>query len=51
MGQVGEPLRPYTVIPLEEPVAPTPERVSPPPPDRSPEPATPVIQPEPERVG
>ena len=50
MGQIGEPIRRYTVIPLEEPVAPTPERVSPPPPNRSPEPASPITTPEPQRV-
>jgi hypothetical protein len=50
MGQIGEPVRRYTVIPLEEPVAPTPERVSLPPPTRSPEPAPPVVQPEPQRA-
>ena len=50
MGQIGEPIRRYTVIPLEEPVAPTPERVSPPPPNRSPEPASPITTPEPQRA-
>jgi len=51
MGQIGEPLKRYTIIPLEEPVAPTPERVSPPPtPNRSPEPVPPVTRPEPQRV-
>jgi len=50
MGQIGEPIRRYTVIPLEEPVAPTPERVSPPPPSRSPQPASPITSPEPQRA-
>ena len=50
MGQIGEPIRRYTVIPLKEPVAPTPERISPPPPNRSPEPASPITTPEPQRA-
>ena len=50
MGQIGEPLRRYTVIPLEEPVAPTLERVCPPPPNKSPEPTRPVTNPEPQRA-
>jgi len=44
MGQIGQPIRRYTVIPLEEPVAPTTEPVMPPPP-RNP---APVNKPEPQ---
>jgi hypothetical protein len=37
VGQIGEPVRRYTVIPLEEPVSPTHEPVvPPPPPEKSP---------------
>jgi hypothetical protein len=50
VGQIGEPIRRYTVIPLEEPVSPTPERITPPPPSKSPEKAPPVTEPEPEPV-
>jgi hypothetical protein len=50
MGQIGEPLRRYTIIPLQEPVAPTPERVAPPPPNRSPDTAPPITTPEPHRA-
>jgi hypothetical protein len=49
MAQIGEPVRRYTVVPLQEPVSPTPERVTPPPPKR-PEPAPPITQPETEPV-
>jgi hypothetical protein len=34
--QIGQPTRRYTVIPLEEPVAPTTEPVKPPPPSKAP---------------
>jgi hypothetical protein len=44
IGQIGQPIRRYTVIPLEEPVAPTTEPVMPPPP-RNP---APVNKPEPQ---
>jgi hypothetical protein len=50
LGQIGEPIRRYTVIPLEEPVLPTPEPVTSPPPSKSPEKAPPVTEPEPEPV-
>ena len=50
MGQIGEPIRRYTVIPLEEPVSPTPELVTPPPPSKAPNSAPPVTKPEPEPV-
>ncbi len=50
MGQVGESVRRYTVIPLEEPVSPTHEPVMPPPPSKSSEKAPPVTEPEPEPV-
>src|SRR6266516_2240066 len=47
MAQIGEPVRRYTVIiPLNEPVSPTPERVSPPLPNKSPDPAPPATKPE-----
>src|SRR6266487_4394768 len=36
MAQIGQPIRRYTVIPLQEPVSPTPERIAPPPPIKSP---------------
>jgi hypothetical protein len=32
VGQIGEPVRRYTVIPLDEPVSPTNEPIMPPPP-------------------
>jgi len=47
VAQIGEPIKRYTVIPLEEPVSPTREPVRPPP--KSPE-RTPVTKPEPEPV-
>jgi hypothetical protein len=50
MGQIGEPVRRYTVIPLQEPVVPTPERVAPPRPSKSPNPAPPMTSPEPQRA-
>jgi hypothetical protein len=49
MGHIGEPIRRYTVVPLQEPVSPTPERVTPPPP-KHPIPAPPLTQPEAEPV-
>jgi len=47
VAQIGEPVRRYTVIPLEEPVSPTHEPATPPPtsPDKAP-----VTKPEPEPV-
>jgi len=48
MGQIGEPLRRYTIIPLEEPVSPTREPIAPLPPRKSPDKAPPVTRPEPE---
>jgi hypothetical protein len=48
MGQIGEPIRRYTVVPLQEPVAPTPERVEPPSPSKSPN--TVQTAPEPQRA-
>jgi hypothetical protein len=50
VGQIGEPVRRYTVIPLEEPVSPTAEPVSPPPPNRAPTSPGPVTKPELEPV-
>jgi len=50
MAQIGDPVRRYTVIPLQEPVSPTPERVTPPPPPKHPVPAQPITQPEAEPV-
>jgi hypothetical protein len=47
MAQIGQPIRRYTVIPLEEPVSPTRELVKLPP--KVPE-KTPVTNPEPEPV-
>jgi len=35
MGQIGEPTRRYTVIPLDEPVSPTNEPVTPAAPDHA----------------
>ena len=49
MAQIGDPVRRYTVVPLQEPVSPTPERVTPPPP-KHPVPAQPITQPEAEPV-
>jgi hypothetical protein len=48
MGQIGQPIRRYTVIPLEEPVAPTAEPMMPPPPSRAPNDPAPVTKPEPQ---
>jgi hypothetical protein len=48
MGQIGQPVRRYTVVPLEEPVSPTAEPVIPPPPSKSPDKAQPVTKPEPQ---
>ncbi len=50
MAQIGQPIRRYTVIPLQEPVSPTPERIVPLPPIKSPEETPPVINPKPEPV-
>ena len=50
MAQIGQPIRRYTVIPLQEPVSPTPERIAPPPPIKSPKETPPVINPKPEPV-
>ncbi len=50
MAQIGQPIRRYTVIPLQEPVSPTPERIAPPPPIKSPAETRPVINPKPEPV-
>jgi hypothetical protein len=50
MGQIGQPIRRYTVVPLEEPVSPTAEPVTPPPPNKLPDIAPPVTKPEPEPV-
>jgi hypothetical protein len=49
VAQIGEPVRRYTVIPLEEPVSPTPEPLRPPPPSKSPQERPPIKQPEPVR--
>jgi hypothetical protein len=48
MGQIGEPVRRYTVVPLEEPVRPTNEPVTPAPPDKFPARTPPVRTPEPQ---
>jgi hypothetical protein len=50
MAQIGNPVRRYTVVPLQEPVSPTPERVAPPPPTKPLVPPTPVTKPEPDPV-
>jgi hypothetical protein len=50
VAQIGQPVRRYTIIPLEEPVSPTPEPVTPPPPRKSPNSTPPVIKPEPQPV-
>ena len=50
MAQIGQPVRRYTVIPLEEPVSPTAEPLIPPPPSRAPNNPSPVTKPKPERV-
>jgi len=48
MGQIGEPTRRYTVIPLDEPVLPTNEPVTPAAPDKPPVHTPPVRTPEPQ---
>ena len=48
MGQIGQPVRRYTVIPLEVPVSPTAEPVMPPPPNKAPASPPPVTKPEPQ---
>jgi hypothetical protein len=48
MGQIGQPVRRYTVVPLEEPVSPTSEPLVPPPPGKAPNSPAPVTKPEPE---
>jgi hypothetical protein len=50
VAQIGQPVRRYTIIPLEEPVSPTPEPVRPAPPSESPDNAPPLTKPEPEPV-
>src|SRR5690348_16225544 len=50
VARIGDPVRRYTVIPLEDPVSPTREPATPPPPQKSPEKAPPVTQPEAEPV-
>jgi len=50
MGQIGQPVRRYTVVPLEEPVSPTADPVVPPPPSKAPNNPAPVTKPEPEPV-
>jgi hypothetical protein len=47
MGQIGEPVRRYTVVPLDEPVLPTNEAVLPKPPNKTPNPTAPQTKPEP----
>ncbi len=46
MGQIGQPIRRYTVVPLEEPVSPTAEPATPPPPNKAPASPAPVTKPE-----
>jgi len=48
MGQIGQPIRRYTVIPLEEPIAPNTEPVRPSPPNKAPNNPVPVTRPEPQ---
>jgi hypothetical protein len=50
MGQIGEPVRRYTVVPLDEPVSPTNEAVLPKPPNKTPNPTAPQTKPEPQPV-
>jgi hypothetical protein len=45
MAQIGNPIRRYTVVPLQEPVSPTPERVAPPPPTKAPVRPNPLTKP------
>jgi hypothetical protein len=47
MGQIGQPVRRYTVIPLEEPVTPTAEPLMPPP-NKVPNDPVPITKPEPQ---
>jgi hypothetical protein len=47
MGQIGRPMGRYTIIPLEEPVAPTAEPVTPAP-YKAPNDPVPVNRPEPQ---
>jgi hypothetical protein len=47
MAQIGQPVRRYTVVPLDEPVEPIDEPVLPPPPSKAPTNPAPVTQPEP----
>src|SRR6266545_2056901 len=47
VARLGEPLRRYTVIPMEEPVSPTTEPVRPPP-NKTPNDPVPVTTPEPQ---
>ena len=47
-AQIGQPVRRYTVIPLEESVTPTAEPVMPPPPNKVPNDPVPVTKPEPQ---
>ena len=44
MGRIGQPVRRYTVVPLEEPVSPTAEPVTPPPPTKAPDNPAPAGQ-------
>jgi hypothetical protein len=48
VGQIGDPIRQYTVIPLEDPVSPTKEPATSPPPNKAPSPTIPVTKPEPQ---
>jgi hypothetical protein len=48
MGQIGQPIRRYTVIPLEEPIAPTAEPVRPSHPNKAPNNPAPATRPEPQ---
>ena len=50
MAQIGQPVRRYTVIPLDEPVEPTNEPVLPPAPSKAPAKPAPGIEPEPQPV-
>jgi hypothetical protein len=47
MGQIGQPIKRYTIVPLDEPVAPTAEPVTSPPPNKAPNNPAPVTRPEP----
>jgi hypothetical protein len=48
MAQIGQPVRRYTVVPLDEPVGPTNEPVLPPPPSKAPANPAPAVKPEPQ---